>query len=347
MENTSTAAVLDTPPFLEKLPRVGFLGVGWIRKNRMEGLIHNKLVEGITICDSYEPNVQEALKVIPNATVTSSLDELLAQDIDAVVIATPSALHAEQTIRCLQAGKAVFCQKPLGRNLKETHKVVDEARKADKLLAVDYSYRFTQGMQALKKIVNEQELGKIYAVEATFHNAYGPDKPWFYDPKLSGGGCLIDLGSHLVDLILWLFDFPGVKVCNATILAGGKPMINHWEQVEDYVSAELRTSKDISVRLGCSWRLPIGKDAEISLKLYGTKGGAAFFNVNGSFYDFQCEEYTGTATEVLTTPPEEWGTAAIKHWGKELAMNTYYNNKAEEIIKSAAVLEDIYHYVQS
>lgn len=326
------------------LPAVGFLGVGWIGKSRMESLISAGLAKGTALFDTYDDNVAEVLKGIPQARQCSSMDELLDQEIDAVVIATPSALHARQSIKCLRAGKAVFCQKPLGRNLTETRTIVEEARKADKLLAVDYSYRYTRGMQAIKKLVEGQALGEIYAIETVFHNAYGPDKPWFYDPGLSGGGCLMDLGSHLVDLVLWILGFPGIEVCSTDIYAGGKPVMGHWEQVEDYASADLRTSDGVSVRLGCSWKLPIGKDAEISFKLYGTEGGAAFHNVNGSFYDFQAERFRGTAREVLTTPPEDWGGAAIKNWAGKLAKSSRYSNQAEELIKSAAVLEEIYYY---
>lgn len=325
-------------------PNLGFLGVGWIGKARMESVLANGLGKGAAICDVERSNADEALKVSPSARICDNLEELLKEDIDGVVIATPSAMHAKQSIDALQAGKAVFCQKPLGRNLNETKKIVEAARRADKLLSVDYSYRYTQGMQAIKQLIEEEAFGKIYAIEAVFHNAYGPDKSWFYDPELSGGGCLMDLGSHLVDLVMWMLNFPGTEVLSTAILSKGKPIQNHWGEVEDYASAELKTVSGVNVKLGCSWKLPIGKDAEISLKIYGTNGGAAFFNVDGSFYDFQTEKYNGTAKTVLTTPPDDWGGQAIKRWAKKLADNSGYSKEAEELVKTAAVLEDIYNH---
>ena len=84
--------------------------------------------------------------------------------------------------------------------------MVDAARRAGRRLGVDYSYRFTDGMRALREMVARGELGRVFAVDAVFHNAYGPDKAWCRDPRLAGGGALMDLGVHLVDLALWVLD---------------------------------------------------------------------------------------------------------------------------------------------
>src|SRR5438270_316966 len=80
-------------------------------------------------------------------------------------------------------------------------------------------------------------LGRVYAVDLVFHNAYGPDKAWFYDPALSGGGCVMDLGVHLVDLALWALDFPEPATIASTLLAGGAPL--QAGQVEDYAVAQI------------------------------------------------------------------------------------------------------------
>lgn len=99
-------------------------------------------------------------------------------------------------MEALAAGLAVFCQKPLGRTAAQTRRVMAAARTMNRLLGVDLSYRFVRGMQTIQA----GEIGEVYAVQLVFHNADGPDKAWFYDPVQSGGGCVIDLGLHLVDL---------------------------------------------------------------------------------------------------------------------------------------------------
>lgn len=328
----------------DTLPKLGFLGVGWIGKNRLESLQALNLSENIAICDTNSECIKDTLQVVPDARSHESLESLLRENLDGVVIATPSALHAKQAITALENGKAVFCQKPLGRNLAETRAVVNTAQKMNKLLGVDYSYRHTKGIQAIKNVIDEGKLGKIYAVEAVFHNAYGPDKSWFYDPKLSGGGCLMDLGSHLVDLILYLFNAPSTEVRYANILSGGKTISNHWETVEDFAEAQLCTSSGISIKMACSWKLSVGKDADIYLKIYGTEGGAAFYNVNGSFYDFQADIYSQNHSETIVVPPDDWGGKALAEWAQKLGKKNTFSSSNEELIKGAALLEDIYNF---
>jgi len=167
----------------------------------------------------------EALKLAPQAKRVDGLDGLLAEELDGIVIATPSALCAEQSIRALEAGAAVFCQKPLGRTAAEARAVVEAARVADRLLAVDLSYRFTEGMRRIRGLLDEGALGRIYAVDLVFHNAYGPDKRWFYDPALSGGGCVMDLGVHLVDLALWALDFQRLTPFPQACFQGAHPSV--------------------------------------------------------------------------------------------------------------------------
>ena len=96
-------------------PRVGFLGVGWIGRHRMEAIVQDGAVEVAAIADASPQVAAEAGRLAPDAPLVSTLDELLDLGLDGVVIATPSAMHAEQSIRALERGAAVFCQKPLGR----------------------------------------------------------------------------------------------------------------------------------------------------------------------------------------------------------------------------------------
>ena len=128
-------------------PRLGFLGVGWIGRNRMEAIARSELAEIAAIADASHEMVSQAASIAPDSATVSSLDELLDLDLDGVVIATPSALHAEQSIRALESGLAVFCQKPLARTYRETERVIDAARHADKLLGVDFSYRCIRGVR--------------------------------------------------------------------------------------------------------------------------------------------------------------------------------------------------------
>ncbi|HVL72735.1 MAG TPA: Gfo/Idh/MocA family oxidoreductase [Beijerinckiaceae bacterium] len=323
-------------------PRVGFLGVGWIGRHRMQAILGTGAVEAAAIADPSPDNAAEAVRLAPGAALVPDLDAMLALGLDGVVIATPSALHAEQAVRALEAGAAVFCQKPLGRTAAEAGAAVEAARAADRLLAVDLSYRFTAGMVAIRDLVREGALGRVYAADLVFHNAYGPDKPWFYDPALSGGGCVMDLGVHLVDLALWVLGFPEVDGVEARLFAGGEPLGKRPDRVEDYGIATLALAGGAAVRLACSWRLQAGRDAVIEAAFYGTEGGAALRNRDGSFYDFVAERYRGTARETLAEPPDEWGGRAAADWARRLAAGGRFDAAAAEAVTVARVLDRIY-----
>jgi predicted dehydrogenase len=323
-------------------PRLGFLGVGWIGRHRMQAIVEAGLADVVAIADPSPEMAAEAQKLAPSAKIVANLDEILDANVDGIVIATPSAMHAEQSIRALSRRAAVFCQKPLGRNAAETQAVIDAARKADRLIGVDFSYRFTQGMQRIAEIVRTGELGHVFAIDLVFHNAYGPDKAWFYDPAQSGGGCVMDLGVHLVDLALWVLDFPEITGVSSKLFARGELLENTPDRVEDYAIATLQLASGAAVQLACSWRLQAGRDAIISAAFYGTNGGAALHNVNGSFYDFVAERYSGTARETLAAPPDAWGGRAAVDWAKRLAEGTRFDAEAEQLVSVSRVIDRIY-----
>jgi predicted dehydrogenase len=302
-------------------PRLGFLGVGWIGQHRLDAIAASGAAEVAAVAD---PAVDGAL---------ASLDELLEAELDGVVVATPSALHAQQCIAALERGLAVFCQKPLARTAAEAARVVEAARAADVLLGVDLSYRHLAGARAIRDLVAAGELGEIRLVDLVFHNAYGPDKPWFTDPELAGGGCLIDLGTHLVDLALWLLGSPQVTEVRARLRG---------EPVERLALLELELGTGALVRVACSWWLHAGRDAEIRASVHGSDGGAEVRNVDGSFLDFRAERFRGTARETLAEPPDPWFGAAAVDWARRLADGERFDPEVERVVEVARVLDEAY-----
>jgi predicted dehydrogenase len=323
-------------------PRLGFLGLGWIGRNRMEAITRSGLVEVAAVSDISSDMARNAAEAIPGADVVESFEALLTVDLDGLVIATPSALHSEQAIRALESGLAVFCQKPLGRNADETAQVIEAARRNDVLLGVDLSYRQIACIRELHELCRDGELGEIYTVDLFFHNAYGPDKAWFYDQKLSGGGCVIDLGIHLVDLALWNLGFPRVIEVTSHLFSGGQPARKSWGKVEDFAVATLSLDTGATVRLACSWKLPAGCDAIISGSFFGTRGGAAFHNVNGSFYDFAGERFHGTRREGLNSVEKPWGGLAAVRWAEQLAKGERFDPEILQLRNVAQALDAIY-----
>jgi predicted dehydrogenase len=319
------------------IPRLGFLGVGWIGRQRMRALARDRLARVTAVADPAAGALEEAAAVAPGAARAESLEELLEHELDGVVIATPSALHAEQATGALERGLAVFCQKPLSRDAEEARRVLGAARQADRLLAVDLSYRHVEALRTARALVATGEIGRLHSLDLVFHNAYGPDKPWFTQPELSGGGCLIDLGTHLLDLALWFTGATGWEVETARILSlrGGR--------VEDQASAELALGEGVRARLACSWFQPAGGECAFECTAWGSDGAVSVRNVGGSFYDFRAELWRGTSAEPVVEPGEEdWGGGAIAAWARRLASGNRYDPAADELELLARGIDDVY-----
>jgi predicted dehydrogenase len=298
--------------------------------------------EVTAIVDPLPANAEAARALAPDAVLLPSLDAMLEAPLDGIVIATPSALHAEQTAAAAERGLAVFCQKPLGRSAEETARAVEAAKAADRLLGVDLSYRYLEASRRVRELVLGRELGDVFAADLVFHNAYGPDKAWFYDPALSGGGCVIDLGIHLVDLALWTLGFPGIAAISARLFASGTPLDGRTDVIEDYALATLDLDSGTVARLACSWNLSAGSDAVIGAEFFGTRGSAAIRNVEGSFYDFRATLARGTVRTALVEPPDAWGGRAAVAWARQLGADPGYDEEADRLVELAAAIDAIY-----
>lgn len=330
------------PKSRRQRPRIGFLGLGWIGRDRLRALADSGMAEIAAVADTAPAARTEASRIAPGCRLLGSVDALLEENLDGVVIATPSAQHADQAVRALERGSAVFCQKPLARDTSEAERVVRAAVAADRLLGVDFSYRHVRGMRELRGAIAAGELGEIFAADLVFHNAYGPDKPWFHDLALSGGGCVMDLGSHLVDLCLWILGSPAVTGISSRLYAAGKPLERPIATVEDYACADITFATGAGARIACSWNLHAGRDCVIEAAFHGTRGGAALRNVDGSFYDFTLHRFHGTAAEQVASYPDPWGGRALIEWARQLAGGDGFDPQAWHLLRVSEVLDGIY-----
>ena len=323
--------------------RLGFVGTGWIGCSRMRALKECGIVDTAIITDISDERIRDAASIYQDYVVCRTLDEVISMEPDGIVIATPNAFHVQQACKALEAGIPVFCQKPLGRNSKETREVISLASKKNCLLDIDMSYRYLEAARHFQNILQRGEIGEIYAVDAVFHNAYGPDKLWFYDPDLSGGGCLIDLGVHLIDLILWLLGFPDVYEIWGKLFCGGEKFKKRNGKVEDYAVVRMELETGCNVNIACSWNLNAGTDAIIRLNMYGKSGGLSIYNLNGSFYNFRAEKFMNTSRQVLCSPPDDWGGRAITKWAQKLSANCEFEKSVSQIENTALIIDTIYN----
>lgn len=323
-----------------RAPRLGFIGLGWIGRKRLDAIAAREDVGVAALFDADAQRLEAARAEYSAAIRCERFEEIFDQDLDGVVIATPNAAHAEQAIACLSRGLPVFCQKPLATRAADAERVVQAARAADRLLAVDYSYRHVRGMSELRERIRSGDLGSITAIDLEFHNAYAPNQAWCFDRSRSGGGCLLDLGVHLVDLALWLQDAPPMNVTGCRLFTRGQP-VRH-EDVEDLAFVELEQEGGAVVRLACAWNAQIGSDAQIGMQIHGTRGGALWRNIDGSFLDFDLWLCRGNRRDLIGRSLDDWGPGALSAWIARLQLDASFDSSAEQILAGARLIDEAY-----
>ncbi|MBV8358040.1 MAG: gfo/Idh/MocA family oxidoreductase, partial [Deltaproteobacteria bacterium] len=157
----------------------------------------------------------------------------------------------------------------------------------------------------------------------------------------AGGGCVIDLGVHLIDLALWMLDWPKVSSVESRCYSHGEPVGASSQAVEDYAVASIQLESGAIVRLACSWKLPTIFDAVIAAKFYGTEGGVEFSNEGGSFYDFTSVYIYKRNRVTLSSPPDQWGGRALIAWAAQLSRSRSYDPGCERLLDVARVLDAI------
>jgi predicted dehydrogenase len=326
-------------------PRLGFVGVGWIGANRLLAIAEKGCADIVAVSDIRAEAAHSAVESIANeasAAKACSFEQLLGEGLDGIVIATPNGEHAAQALAALECGAHVFCQKPLARTHAEVANIIQCARHHDRLIEVDFCYRNVAGVPEMKGLVQSGAIGEVYAADLTFHNAYGPDKPWFFDVRSAGGGCVMDLGIHLLDLVLWTLEYPEVQRLSCRLYRDGKLLSAPARDFENYAIAELRFCQGATARLACSWHLPAGRDAQIEATFYGTRGAVRLRNIDGSFYDFAVEHCEGTRARALSSPSREWNAVAISDWARKLAYSPSFDPSAEHLVTVHQLIDEMY-----
>jgi len=270
---------------LEKLG-IGIIGVG-IGHLHIQGYVKCPEAQVLAVCDVNEERARRVAAEFGIPHVFTDYEEMLElDDIDAVSVCTPNYLHAPITIAAFEAGKHIICEKPLAITPEEGEAMVAAGKRAGKLFMTAFNNRFRGDTQVLKKFVEQGELGEIYYAKTGWLRRRGiPGMGgWFTTKSKSGGGPLIDLGVHVLDLTLWLMGNPkAVTVTGSTYAKFGQygKGMGTWGtaeesgkcDVEDLAAAFIRLNTGATVVLETSWASNVGRDV-VYTTLMGTKGGA-------------------------------------------------------------------------
>lgn len=268
--------------------KVGVVGTGNIFKQaHLPGWLSRKDVEIIALCDAFRDSAVAVAKDFPDAKVYDDYNELLDnQAIDIVGISTPNIFHSEIAIAALRKGKHVFCEKPDAINPLEAQKMADAAAESGKLLMTMRNNRFSAEAQFMKRLMDKGELGELYMGRCGWIRRRGiPGRGgWFTTKELSGGGPLIDLGVHMIDMAMYLGgSLKPVTVSGSTYRkfadqpdASGQIPSGTFD-VEDLAAGFIRFDNGASLQIEFSWASNIAVEQKF-LEWRGTKGGFSLIN---------------------------------------------------------------------
>lgn len=309
----------------------------------------------VALCDLDESRLAEvAAETHPRRTYTRWEDVLADPEIDAVSVVLPNALHAPVTIQALEAGKHVLCEKPLAMSAAEGEKMVATARRLGRKLMLHFNVRFTRTAQAVKRAVDDGHVGHIYYVRSIWNRRRGIPRlgGWFTQKQLSGGGALIDLGVHRLDLALWMMGYPKpVSVTGATYDHLGK-MIAEREgkafDVDDLAAAFVRFENGASLSLDTSWASNTERREDQSIHFFGTVGGAVIRNTDEA-YQFEARIVKDEFGEMKFWDPQplEPLETAQQHFCRAILSDTEPMATGEQGVTVMRLLDAIYESAAS
>ena len=271
----------------DKKLRVGVIGVGFAGRAHMEGYKNAEEAELIAVCDVSKDRAQEAADKYGISKIFTDYEEMLKlSDLEAISVCLPNTMHMPVTVAALEAGKHVLCEKPLAANAKQAANMVETAKKTGKTLAMSLNFRYEGRSLTLKKMIEAGELGDIYYAKTSMLRSNAIPRGWFHVKERSGGGPLLDLASHMLDVTWWLMGRPEPVSASGSTFAklgiAGKSMgtwgVGYGDgpvDIEDLAIGLIRFKGGKSLFVDVSWAL--NSPPVHSCYLYGTEAGASLY----------------------------------------------------------------------
>ncbi len=281
----------------------------------------------------------------------ASAEEMFAAaDLDVVSICVPNVLHWPMAEAAFEAGCHVLCEKPMAMNATEAEAMLDAAERAGRRLMINFSFRFNAQAVALKKRTEAGLLGHVYYARSIWHRRRGVPGlgGWFGRKELSGGGPLIDLGVHRLDLALWLMEYPEPEwVLANTWNALTAPVARHEGihfDVEDFAGAMIRFRDGSMLALEASWASNVKENDVMETRLFGTQGGLVHRNRNED-YEFEAEMYferDGSQFDMQLHEPAPMPKSSMWHFIEAIRTDVPHPSPGEEGLTVQRLLDAIY-----
>lgn len=343
--------------------RIGIIGCGGIANGKhMPALKQVKEAAMVAFCDIVPERAEKAKADFGDDSAVVYLDykELLKDDsIDVIHVCTPNISHAEISIAAMEAGKHVMCEKPMAKSTEEALAMIEASKRTGKKLTIGYQNRFRQDSQYLHQVCELEQLGEIYYAKAkAIRRRAVPTWGVFLDEEAQGGGPLIDIGTHALDLTLWMMNNykPKYVVGNAYHkLSGRKNAANAWGPwdpekftVEDSAIGFITMENGATIVLEASWALNTLDVGEAKTVLCGTEGGADMekgLRINGEnfgkLYTNEIELGAG-GVAFYDGAKDDPAVAEASQWIASILNDTEPVVKPEEALVVTRILEAIY-----
>jgi predicted dehydrogenase len=346
--------------------RIGIIGVGGIANGKhMPCLTRLDNVELVAFCDLIRERAEEGAQKygVTGAKIFTDYRELLSlEEVEVVHVLTPNSSHAELSIAAMRAGKHVMCEKPMAKTAAEAREMLAVSRETGRKLSIGYQSRYAPENQYLKKLIQNGELGEIYFARSVSCRRRGvPTWGVFLDKEKQGGGPLIDIGTHSLDLTLWLMDnYKPVCVLGSTYqkLSQVKNAANEWGpwdpdqfQVEDSGFGFVKFENGATVIVESSWALNIASPP-VSV-LCGTKAGADTsdgLRINGEkFGNLYINKFEVNKRGIELYRGEDLTMFQLEErtWIESIVNDTEPYVKAEQAVVVSEILEALYISAES
>jgi predicted dehydrogenase len=317
---------------------VGLIGTGEIAQNFHLPVLSNlSNIKLIAICDKINSKAQYVAEKFKIPFVCSSIDELLKIDeIKAVDICTSTDAHYDIIIKCLEAGKNVFVEKPITRTYKEAMHIAEIVKKTKGNLMVGMNQRFRNDVKILKSYIYNREIGEIFYIKSGWLQQKR-EQQWLKQINKSGGGVLLDLGISLIDLILWLTNYPKIKCVRANTF-------NHLTKpAEDVCIATLQFENSIVATLETSWTL-FRSTKTYYCDFYGKKGRASInplqiFKLDQEKVIAPISENIGKSSIAILKKSFD---SEIKHFIRAVEGLVPFHSTADEAVTVMKIIEALY-----
>jgi predicted dehydrogenase len=267
----------------------------------------------------------------------SNYKELLKEeDLDAVIISTPTGTHAEIAIECLKAKKHILIERPIARSLSEAKEINNTAKKFKKQAMVGMNLRYRPDSMLMKSLVNSGELGDIFYIRCGLLRRKSSEQKWFLNKKLSGGGVIIDLGILILDLALWIMNDVNLKSVSV------QTYYQNTKDIEDSAVGMIRFQNNQVISFEISWALHSEADT-LKLTAYGTKGTAhlnplrAYKQIGSNRLDYTINTTSNPVNLFKKSYENE-----LKHFIGAVRDNNPVISSSEDAVELMRLLEAIY-----